>query len=73
MTLNLPYKVRYKVHTHEYNSGFGRSWIYTNNGIQTLQTCNCGLRQEGLFWEIPDPTGNQTSKTVISNLPKINH
>ena len=75
VSLQLPYKVRYKVHYHEYNRGFGRSWYYTNNGIQCIQTCNCGLRQEGVFWEFPDLTemgSSQTTASVISNLPKIN-
>lgn len=74
INLKLPYTVEYKLHTHTLNKGFGRSWIYTNNGIQMLETCSCGYRKEGLFWEIPDLTeasSSQTSKSVISRLPSF--
>lgn len=51
--VSLPHKVKFKLHTHTLNKGFGHSWYYTNNGIQMVETCNCGYRKENLFWEIP--------------------
>lgn len=75
VSLKLPYEVKYQLHTHTLNRGFGRSWYYTNNGIQLVETCNCGYRHEGLFWEIPDLTemsSSQTTQSVISGLPQPN-
>lgn len=74
ISLKLPYEVKYKLHNHTLNQGFGRSWYYTNNGIQMVETCNCGYRSEQLFWEIPDLTesaSSQTTKSVISGLPQF--
>ncbi len=71
--LKLPYEVEYKLHTHTLNSGYGRNWYYTQNGIQLVETCNCGYRHESLFWEIPDLTETsltQTTQSVISGLPR---
>ena len=53
-TITLPKQMKLLVHKHNYQTGFGRSWIYTNNGILVLNTCSCGYRQEVLFCEIPD-------------------
>ena len=77
VTIRVPSKVEYTVHTHTYNSGFGRNWYYANGGIQVIQTCDCGLRSEGIFWEIPLPDLTETSDTyttqkALSNLPIIN-
>ena len=53
VTVNLPYKVRFKYHKHTYKTGFGYSWYYTNNGIQLVDVCDCGYRKATFFWEIP--------------------
>lgn len=76
-TIKVPSKVEYTVHTHTYNSGFGRNWIYRDGGIQVIQTCNCGLRQDQIYWEIPLPDITESSDTVttqkvIKNLPRVN-
>lgn len=72
--LKLPCQVQYKLHTHTYNRGYGHNWYYTNNGIQIVETCNCGYRNEGAFWEIPDITDStfhQSTGSVISGLPQF--
>lgn len=71
---SVPKKVRYKVHTHEYNKGFGNRWYYSNQSIVVIHTCNCGLREEILEWEIPlpDSSDTQTTQKVIQWLPKNN-
>jgi hypothetical protein len=52
-TVRLPYKVQYKYHSHTYNMGFGSRWIYRDNSIVIINSCNCGYRAEVLQWEIP--------------------
>lgn len=73
-TLKLPYKVRYIVHKHSYNTGFGKSWIYANNGIRIIQTCDCGYYNEVFEWEIPDVaqplSANGPAKPIYSVRPK---
>ena len=71
---SVPKKVRYKVHTHQYNKGFGNRWYYANQTIKVIHTCNCGLREEVLEWEIPlpDSSDTQTTQKIIQRLPRIN-
>lgn len=70
---SVPKKVRYKVHTHQYNKGFGSRWYYSNQSIKVIHTCNCGFREEILEWEIPIPDTSdvQTTQKVIQGLPQI--
>lgn len=70
----VPSVIQYKVHTHTRNTGFGKSWYYSDGCIKTIYTCNCGYRKEQMSWVIPlpDTSGSQTSKTVIQCLPQIN-
>lgn len=73
-TIKLPHRVRYIVHKHKYNTGFGRRWLYTNNGIMIIQTCDCGFRNEILEWEIPDVaqgiSGNGPAKPTYYIRPR---
>ena len=71
---SVPKKIQYKVHTHEYNKGFGNRWYYSNQSIKVIHTCNCGFREEILEWEIPLPDSSdaQTTQKIIQGLPQIN-
>lgn len=74
---SVPKKVRYKVHTHQYNKGFGNRWYYSNQSIKVIHSCNCGFREEILEWEIPIPdftkySDTQFTQKVIQKLPQIN-
>lgn len=77
-TVNVKYKVpaeiKYKVHSHTRNMGFGSSWYYANGCIITVYTCNCGYRKELMAWEIPLPdfSDAQTTQKIIQGLPQIN-
>lgn len=53
-TIKLPQKVTYMVHTHENQMGFGKRWIYSQNGILIFDSCACGYRKDVMFWEFPD-------------------
>lgn len=70
----VPQKIQYKVHTHDYNKGFGSRWYYSNQSIKVVHTCNCGFREEIFEWEIPIPDSSdaQTTQRVIQRLPQIN-
>lgn len=70
----VPSEVKYKLHTHTKNKGFGNSWYYANGCIISIYTCNCGYRKELMAWEIPfpDTSDAQTTQKVIQGLPKIN-
>ena len=73
----VPEKIRYKVHTHQFNKGFGNSWFYRDQKIVLVETCNCGYRRETLEWEIPLPdpsefkSPNVTPVMIIQRLPQI--
>lgn len=74
---SVPSSIQYKLHSHTRNTGFGRSWYYSNGTIKVIYTCNCGYRKEILEWQIPLPdfsnySDAQTTKAVIQNLPQIN-
>ena len=77
MKYNVPSEIKYKVHSHTRNMGFGSSWYYAGGCIVTVYTCNCGYRKELMAWEIPLPdltstSDVQTTKKVIQGLPQIN-
>lgn len=70
----VPAEIKYKVHSHTRNMGFGSSWYYANGCIITVYTCNCGYRKELMAWEIPLPdfSDAQTTQKIIQGLPQIN-
>ncbi len=73
-TIRLPHKVRYIVHKHDYNMGYGKRWFYTNGGIRIIQTCDCGYYNHIMDWEFPDLakalSGDGPIKPVYSIRPK---
>ena len=74
---SVPSRIKYKVHTHKRNMGFGSSFYFYDGCINTVYTCDCGYRKELMSWEIPLPdltelTDVQTTQQVIQGLPQIN-
>lgn len=73
-SIPLAYKVKFKLHKHDYNMGFGRNWVYRNGSIVCMQTCDCGFYNETLVWEIPLPDPSEyAGKQIIRWLPQNNH
>lgn len=73
----VPSEIKYKVHSHTRNMGFGSSCYYAGGCIVTVYTCNCGYRKEVTSWEIPfpdltDTSDVQTTKKIIQGLLQIN-
>ena len=73
----IPSKVKYKMHKHKRNYGYGASIYLTSSSVKTVYTCNCGYRKEIMEWVIPLPdfsefSDAQTTKSVIQWLPQIN-
>lgn len=69
-TFKLPYKIKYKLHSHETTT----SVYFMCDHLQLVQRCTCGFRCEG-SWEIPwwDKNGGiQNTQDVLNALPKIN-
>lgn len=70
-TINAPYQVTFKVHSHERVMGFGRSARYQNGCIITSYSCNCGYSYDILAWEIPLPDPSEFVCNQICNTIKI--
>ena len=78
VSVQVPTKILYKIHSHTYNSGFGNSWTYAGGStFKFMQRCDCGLYQNELYFEVPLPDfskyhDNQNTQDVINTQPQIN-
>ena len=69
-TINAPYRVTFKIHSHERKMGFGSSWRYANGSIITEYNCACGYRNTLCVWEIPLPDPSEFAGREITNTIK---
>lgn len=70
-TIQAPYKVTLKVHTHERTMGFGASVRYANGCIITMYSCKCGYTKDLLVWEIPLPDPSEFANKQITETIQI--
>lgn len=64
----LPSKIKYTMHKHQMEKGYGTSW-YIGAGSGTIvfnNNCNCGYHDEW-SWEIPLPENNTDTPPDIGN------
>lgn len=64
----LPSKIKYTMHKHQIEKGYGTSW-YIGAGSGTIvfnNNCNCGYHDEW-SWEIPLPENNTDTPPDIGN------
>ena len=64
----LPSKIKYTMHKHQMEKGYGTSW-YIGAGSGTIvfnNNCNCGFHNEW-SWEIPLPENNMETPPDIGN------
>lgn len=69
-TINAPYRVTFKIHSHERKMGFGSSWRYANQSLVVEYNCACGYHNTLCVWEIPIPDPSEFAKREIINTIK---
>lgn len=70
-TIQAPYKVTLKIHTHERTMGFGASFRYADGCIITMYSCKCGYTKDLLVWEIPLPDPSEFANKQITETIQI--
>lgn len=70
-TIQAPYKVTLKIHTHERTMGFGASFRYADGCIITMYSCKCGYTKDLVVWEIPLPDPSEFANKQITETIQI--
>lgn len=70
-TIRVPYRVTFKIHTHERVKGYGASFRYANGCIITSYTCKCGYSYDLTVWEIPLPDPSEFAYNQITETIRI--
>lgn len=68
----VPKEVVYTLHTHEYLGGYGSNWLYRDQSIILMDSCECGYQTETMEWVIPLPDLSDLTiqQTVDSASPR---
>ena len=70
-TINIPYKVTFKVHSHERKMGFLSAWKIENGCVVTQYLCECGYQNTILMWDIPIPNRSEYVGKQIKEIIKM--
>lgn len=70
-TIQVPYKVTLKIHTHERTMGFCASFRYADGCIITMYSCKCGYTKDLVVWEIPLPDPSEFANKQITETIQI--